>query len=188
VTASFNVDAHNLGYIDPAREPSVKPDIKAGTKLDLPYWMVQPLSKRNWVDFAFPKVYGRHFREVLTADSSPQVVSLHDKIPFFEEAGCRMAIDVLELHQQEQQPPEQAMEAKEVCDTLKKAIVNRSQQLLDLSENSSGEDTSRLLKGLTEREKQLFAIGQQSSRQFQLWKVRDVGQITKVGSKRVRGM
>jgi GINS complex subunit 3 len=185
VTAEFSIDAYGLGYLDPARDPSTEPDVAVGCKLDLPYWMIQPLNKRNWVEFQFPKIYGKHFREVLRANSDPQVVSLHDKAPYFEDFGLRMASDVCE-HNQE---GEQAAESREAYITIQNAMVNRSQHLLDLSENSSHEDTSKLVKGLTERERELFSIGQASSQSFRAWKERNTATIKKaqVGKKRSRG-
>ena len=59
---------------------------------------------------------------------------------------------------------EQVEEAREVYLAIQGAIVNRSQHLLSLSENSCNEDTSGLMKGLTEREKAAFAVGQDASR------------------------
>lgn len=185
VTAEFMIDAKGLGYLDPARDASVEPDVISGSKLDLPYWMIQPLNKRNWVDFQFPKIYGRYFRESLRANSDPQVVSLHDKAPYFEDFGLKMTLDMCDHSTEE----EQAAEAREAYVTIMNAMVNRSRCLLDLSENSSNEDTSTLLKGLTEREKELFAVGQASSQSFRLWKERSAATIKKaqVGKKRFRG-
>ena len=31
--------------------------------------MIQPLVKRNWVEFEFPKAYHKHFREQVKADN-----------------------------------------------------------------------------------------------------------------------
>merc|ERR1711981_1461902 len=73
VAAEFSIDAHGLGYLDPARDATVEPDIRTGSKLDLPYWMIPPLNQRNWVEFQFPKFFGKHFRESLHADAAPQV-------------------------------------------------------------------------------------------------------------------
>lgn len=185
VTAEFVIDANGLGFLDPARDPNTQPDVAAGSKLDLPYWMIQPLNKRNWVEFQFPKIYGKYFRETLRANSDPQVVSLHDKAPYFEDFGLRMAIDVCEHSQDGEQPAE----AREAYLIIQNAMVNRSRHLLDLSENSSNEDTSTLLKGLTQRERQLFAVGQLSSQSFRAWKERSAATIKKaqVGKKRSRG-
>jgi len=187
VTAEFSIDAHGLGYLDPARDPASEPDVTAGSKMDLPYWMIQPLNKRNWVEFQFPKIYGKYFREVLRANATPQVVTLHDKSPYFEDFGLRMSMDLVE--HLEREGGEALEEAKQAYLTIQSAMVIRSHSLLNLSENSSNEDTSRLLKGLTEHEKRVFAVGQQSSEAFKAWKERNTATITKaqVGRKRTRG-
>jgi len=114
-----------------------------------------------------------------------QVVTLHDKAPYFEDFGLRMTLDVCDHSGEE----EQTAEAREAYVTIQNAMVNRSRHLLDLSENSSNEDTSTLLKGLTEREKELFALGQASSQSFRFWKERSAATIKKaqVGKKRFRG-
>ena len=122
--------------------------------------MIQPLVKRNWVEFEFPKAYHKHFREQVKADSSPSVLTLHDKSPYYEDFGLQMAQHVCERADE----GEQVEEAREVYLAIQGAIVNRSQHLLSLSENSCNEDTSGLMKGLTEREKAAFAVGQDASR------------------------
>jgi len=147
--------------------------------------MIQPLVKRNWVEFKFPKAYHKHFREQIIADSNPQVLTLHDKSPYYEDFGLQMARDVCERADE----GEQVDEAREVYLAIGGAIVNRSQHLLSLCENSCEEDTSGLKKGLTEREKNVFAVGQDASRCFRSWKDRESGTIMKVqvGKKRSRG-
>ena len=79
-------------------------------------------------------------------------------------------------------------EASDTYLTISAAVLTRSQHLLDLCENSSNEDTSSLLKGLTEREKGVFSMGQGASRAFRMWKERSTGTIVKaqVGKKRPR--
>ena len=113
-----------------------------------------------------------------------QVLTLQDKDPYFEEFGLRMASDICEHSNDD----EFLGEARESYLAISGAVLNRSQVLLDLCENSSNEDTSTLLKGLTEREKKTFNVGQGASRSFRLWKERVSGTIVKVqtGKKRPR--
>merc|ERR1712072_472383 len=87
VQTEFQIDAYGLGYLDPARNAVTDPDLTSGSSLSLPYWMVQPLNKRNWVELRFPKYYGKLFLDELLADAKPEVLSLHDKSPYFEVFG-----------------------------------------------------------------------------------------------------
>ena len=84
--------------------------MRKGSKLNLPYWLVNPLYRRQWLEVSLPKVhphwillgaaslttpqiYGKHFCDTLRADPGVRVVTLHDKSPYFEEFGTTIAAE-----------------------------------------------------------------------------------------------
>lgn len=69
---------------------SVDTDLKLGTNLELPVWLVQEMStgRQPIVAPELPKIYKQAYREILTADAC--AVDLHKFNLFFYELGSHV--------------------------------------------------------------------------------------------------
>ncbi|KAG8949305.1 DNA replication protein [Tulasnella sp. 424] len=65
IQCTFKIDVPGLGYIDGGNEK----DIKAGTKMLLPYWLAPTLSLQDWVDVEIPQPFGAKVKRALAADA-----------------------------------------------------------------------------------------------------------------------
>lgn len=74
-----------LGKLDPS---SQEDDLKAGSELELPLWLIQPISSTRppIIDTSLPKIYSESYREILKAD--PTCVDLNRLSSHFYEIGC----------------------------------------------------------------------------------------------------
>jgi GINS complex subunit 3 len=63
--------------------------LKAGTKLELPFWLAQYLARREHVQIDLPNVFGTRFKATLLADAT--VVNLAERCPFYYELGIKFA-------------------------------------------------------------------------------------------------
>lgn len=82
---NFHFDFNNLkGYLDSSSHDN---DLKSGSKLDLPFWLVKSIynEKFKFVSIDIPKEYKRVYHEILEAD--PCVVDLRKLGPFYYDFG-----------------------------------------------------------------------------------------------------
>jgi GINS complex subunit 3 len=84
VSCKFEVDVLQLGYLDTS---SNEVDLKSGTKLDLPSWLVKSIynEKFKFIQIEIPKQYKRVYHEILQAD--PNVVDLRKLGPYYYDFG-----------------------------------------------------------------------------------------------------
>lgn len=63
-------------------------DLKVGTELELPLWLVQSIGNAapTIIEKSLPKIYTEAYREILKAD--PTAVDLHKLNPNFYDVGC----------------------------------------------------------------------------------------------------
>lgn len=76
-----------IGNLNPS---TVDKDLKAGTNLELPTWLVQEMSsgRQPIVAPELPKIYKESYREILKAD--PSAVDLHKLNLYFYELGSHV--------------------------------------------------------------------------------------------------
>ena len=139
-------DLKDIGFLDPGSD---NVDLVKGTKLELPYWMVE-VSKyssfsrfycycnyqglrsnidRNYVTVEVPKTLKEGFREIMSAD--PVVVDLHKLGPYYYEFA---------RHLMKLTPAEGEAIGKSITQTF----TRRFRDIMDQSENSSDTDTIKV--------------------------------------------
>ena len=152
VPGIFTVDAVNLGYLDPSTEDE---DLEAGTKVELPFWLLTALAARNMVAVESPSFYGPKFRSELLAD--PSVLDIRSRCPFFYNLGVAATAIFAD---------------DELLPSLMKCLVARYRKILDTSQNSHNEDTSKFTRNLTHLELELYRAGYRGAEQYFRWKNR----------------
>ncbi|XP_018332660.1 DNA replication complex GINS protein PSF3 [Agrilus planipennis] len=135
----FLVNIPKLGKLNAASEED---DLKAGTSLELPVWLVQQLAsgRQPLVTIDLPKSYKPAYREILKADAT--AVDLHKFGLYFYELGCHIA---------------QFDNQGDVREILVHTFTTRFKQLMDLADNI-GLDPSAIDK-LDMLERKLFKDG-----------------------------
>jgi len=86
VVASHDVKGGGLLY---AQGLALTKDLKAGDKIQVPFWLAQSLARRHMVELQLPEIYGSCEQEMLQRD--PVVCRLCDKSSYFFEIGMRVA-------------------------------------------------------------------------------------------------
>ncbi|CCX33030.1 Similar to DNA replication complex GINS protein psf3; acc. no. Q4WQ54 [Pyronema omphalodes CBS 100304] len=152
VPCTFEVDVPGLGYLESS---SASPDIKAGTRIQLPLWLAEMLavSQRlgtleNVISLDIPEALAPRVQNALKAD--PKTVELRSLATHFYGLGER----VLGLFEEE-----------ELCDVLINTYKQRTAEISDLAHNPQGAlggDAGAFLRGLDEEERQLFRVAHDS--------------------------
>jgi len=86
VVASHDVKGGGLLY---AQGLALTRDLKAGDKIQVPFWLAQSLARRHMVELQLPEIYGSCEQEMLQRD--PVVCRLCDKSSYFFEIDMRVA-------------------------------------------------------------------------------------------------
>ncbi|XP_061197042.1 DNA replication complex GINS protein PSF3-like [Saccostrea echinata] len=162
VPCKVEMTIYRLGYLDTSSESE---HLQPGTKLEMPYWMARGLcsSTRHIVSVDLPKQYKEGYREIFTAD--PTVVDLHKLGPYFYNYGSQLL--KFELP-----------ETPDVAKSLLQTFQGRLRKIMDSSQNSYNEDTSKLIEKLDESERILFKEGQKALNDFQCWETRKTEKLT----------
>ncbi|KAA8894753.1 hypothetical protein FN846DRAFT_386810 [Sphaerosporella brunnea] len=151
---TFEVDVPGLGYLESS---SSSPDIKAGTRLQLPVWLAEMLavSQRlgtltNVITLDIPSALSPRVQNALKAD--PRTVELRSLATHFYGLGQR----VLGLFEED-----------ELCEVLINSYKLRAAEIADLAHNPQGAisgEAGAFLRGLEEEERQLFRVAHDSSK------------------------
>ncbi|BGP12653.1 hypothetical protein JCM10213_008790 [Rhodosporidiobolus nylandii] len=149
-------DVPNTGHL----EGSAEKDLKAGSTLDLPYWLASQLSEKDMVDLTLPRAYSPMVRNALQA--SPESVHLRNLAGgggSFYAGGTRL----LSL-----------IEDPELARILEASFKARLVQIMDQSQHSladhGGEGAAyEFSQGLDGWEKELFHVGETSAKQMKAW-------------------
>jgi len=86
VSCKFEVNVPKLGILD---QSSDNEDLKQGSKVDVPFWMIPTLHAKKVITFEVPRYYKVNYRQILKADSF--VVDLHKWGPHFYDLGLHVA-------------------------------------------------------------------------------------------------
>jgi len=159
VSCKFEVNVPKLGILD---QSSDSEDLKQGSKVDIPFWMVPTLHAKKVVTLEVPRYYKVNYRQILKADSF--VVDLHKWGPYFYDLGLHVAH--LELR-----------DSLDMKRCLIETLQNRLRQIMDLSQHSTHQETVQLVSHLDELERKLFGVGLLSFRSFKEWIRRESSRI-----------
>nr|SVE94570.1 EOG090X0G8U [Simocephalus serrulatus] len=137
-------------------------DLKQGSKVELPFWMVPTLHSKKVISLEIPRHYKVNYRQILQADSI--VVDLHKWGPYFYDLGLHVAN--LDLK-----------DSPDIKKSLVDTLLNRLRQIMDMSQHSTHHETVHLIANLDELERKLFAVGQLSFRSYKEWVRRESSKI-----------
>ncbi|KAJ1447390.1 hypothetical protein M885DRAFT_542968 [Pelagophyceae sp. CCMP2097] len=153
------VEATGLGHLD-ARGTS-QADLLKGSRLDLPLWLADVLSKKNIVQLEMPAAFDAAARAEI--DAGAMSVDLRSKSAHYYKIGSYVA---------------HALDDDALRRKLRVAISGeRFEKILDWSQNSSNDDVSPLIDKLTHDEAALFYHGLDATRQVGAWKARRQGKL-----------
>jgi len=154
-------DLADLGFLDPGADLK---ELKRGTKLELPQWMVEGLNsgRSPYLDVEVPKTYREVYREIMTAD--PLVVDLHKQGPYYYEFGRQLI---------KQSPSEGEAIGRSLTNTFK----TRFKKILDSSQNSCDTESLKETQKMDMLERLLYKQGQHCKAGMDAWLTRKTGSI-----------
>ncbi|GAA5857060.1 hypothetical protein JCM8547_007937 [Rhodosporidiobolus lusitaniae] len=149
-------DIPNSGHL----EGSAEKDLKAGSTLELPFWLASQLSEKDMIDLTLPRAYSPMVRNALQA--SPESVHLRNLGGgggSFYAGGMRLLT---------------LSEDPELSRILEASYKARIIQIMDQSQHSladhGGEGAAyEFSQGLDQWEKELFHVGETSAKQMKQW-------------------
>ncbi|KAA0151824.1 hypothetical protein FNF27_03299 [Cafeteria roenbergensis] len=152
---TFLTDAELIGYLD---STSDREDIEADTRVELPLWLADALSKRNMVSVDLPRGFGSRTRQALLADAM--------SVPLRERsAHCfHLCVRAAEISSRP--------EALDLPRVARVALSARAATSLDRATNSVGTDVAALRAQLTDIELALFERGYDVARDRLEWRRR----------------
>jgi len=153
---TFELDVPGLGFL----EGNPGENIKAGTQVDLPFWLGEMLSigsqlgTSRLVSLDLPSALSERVMNALKAD--PRTVDLRALAPHFYSLGVR----VLDLFEED-----------ELVTILTETFKQRAAEIADHAHNPRGAlgDGAEFLRGLDEAERQLFRIAHDSAKEMRIW-------------------
>merc|ERR1712098_248615 len=163
VPCQVESDLKNLGFLDPGSD---NPDLARGSKMELPFWMVEGLRSnqaRNYVSVDIPKTFKEVFREIMSAD--PLVVDLHKMGPYYYEFGRHL----IKLSQ---------TEGEAIGESISRTFMARFREILDSSQNSADTDTLKVTSKMDQLERMLYKEGQKTKQGMDAWLTRKTGLIS----------
>ncbi|GJN91528.1 hypothetical protein Rhopal_004551-T1 [Rhodotorula paludigena] len=154
--ADAQIDVPNAGHL----EGSADKDLKAGTTVELPFWLADKLYEQDTVDLSLPRPYSATVRHALMA--SPESVHLRNLGGGgggFYAGGVRFL---------------RLVEDTELAKILDGSFRTRLIQIMDQSQHSladhGGEGAAyEFSQGLDSWEKELFNVGETSAKQIKTW-------------------
>ncbi|KAL5530198.1 PSF3 [Sanghuangporus sanghuang] len=165
VQCTFKTDVPDLGYLDGGSDR----DIKALSKLQLPFWLTPMLLMSDFADCTVPQAFNQRVRNALNAD--PKSVKLSGLVgsggPWY--AFGKMIAGMLD--------EEQAQEISEILsNTFKQRLVDimdQAQHFGALGANAGGavqgQAGEEFREGLDGLERELFALAQESAKLTKQW-------------------
>jgi len=154
-------DLADLGFLDPGADLK---ELKRGTKLELPQWMVEGLNtgRSPYLDVEVPKTYREVYREIMTAD--PLVVDLHKQGPYYYEFGRQLI-------------KQSQSEGEAIGRSLTNTFKTRFKKILDSSQNSCDTESLKETQKMDMLERLLYRQGQHCKAGMDAWLTRKTGSI-----------
>jgi GINS complex subunit 3 len=137
------------------------PNIKVGSKLDLPHWLVKSIynDKFKFVSIDIPKQYKKFYHEILKAD--PCVVDLRKLAQFFYDFGL-MVVGLLDDDM-----------GKSIGRLLLWVFRNRFRRIMDLAGQTDHQDLYKSITKLDATETEIYKAGQSDLVGFLRWQRRE---------------
>ena len=147
----------NSGYLDSS---SNEADLKTGTKLDLPVWLVKSVynEKFKFVSIEIPKVYKHVYHEILQAD--PNVVDLRKLGPYYFDFGVLLV-------------QFEHVISQDIAKLLLWVFKNRFRRTMELSNQTDHRDLVKAIGKLDVTEMDIYKAGQHDALQFIKWQRRE---------------
>ena len=111
---TFQVDVVELGYLDETGESGE--DLKKGTMIGLPFWMIKQLHIRNMIRVERPLYFQARFADALLVE--PSVVNLRSKCEYWYVLGYKLC---------------KLVEAKEISAWMERSLQMRNEEIIDQS-------------------------------------------------------
>ncbi|THH03588.1 hypothetical protein EW145_g6162 [Phellinidium pouzarii] len=165
IQCTFKIDIPDLGYLDGGADR----DIKALSKLQLPFWLAPMLLYSDYADCNVPQPFNQRVRNALIAEArSVKLSGLVGSGGLWYAFG-RMIMGLVDDYQ-----------AKEMSDLLKETFKRRLVDVMDqaqhfgaLGASSGGAGHGQVGEGFREgldgTERELFALAQESSKLVKQW-------------------
>ncbi|KAL3286852.1 hypothetical protein HHI36_001340 [Cryptolaemus montrouzieri] len=149
IPCKFSVNVPKLGILNPSSDEK---DLKAGTELELPLWLVQGLStgRQPAVVPELPNVYKEGYREILKADAC--AVDLHKFNLYYYEFGSYVR---------------NFDRKNNVADILLHTFTTRFRHLMDLADNTFQDPNS--IQKLDMLERKLFKEANEAKIKMNAW-------------------
>ncbi|KAI8608797.1 hypothetical protein BC830DRAFT_1153775 [Chytriomyces sp. MP71] len=140
------IDIPGYGFLDGNSDD----DLPRNTRVELPYWLVQPLIVADQVELEYPLCFAR--RALNDIATSAVSVNLHGLCACFFHFGIKFVnlIDDVNLGA-----------------VLSNAFSQRLTEIMQYSQ--SGRSYSKFILTLDDTEKQIFKLGQESFKLIQTW-------------------
>lgn len=155
-------DLPDIGFLDPGSENN---DLKKGTKMELPFWMVDGMKSgsRDYISVEVTKTYKEIYREIMAAD--PLVLDLHKLGPYYYEFGRHLM-----KHSQAQ--------GEAIGECISNTFKSRFTMIMDSAQNASDTDTLKETQRMDQLERILYSQGQTCKTGMEEWLTRKTGLIS----------
>eukprot|EP00483_Globobulimina_turgida_P002060 UN02062 len=134
---TFIIDAVELGYLDETGECG--DDLKEGTKISLPFWLIKPLHLRNMIRVERPIYFKKIFADSLLV--GPTVVNLRSKCEYWYVLGYKLC---------------KLMNAKEISVWMETSLTSRNKEIIDQSHHYKSHNFDQFRSFLCYIEQKLF--------------------------------
>lgn len=158
IHCKFEIEVANMGFLDSS---SIDENIKVGTKLDFPAWLVKSIynEKFKFVSIDIPKWYKNFYHEILRADAN--VVDLRKMGPYYYDFG-RLLVSIID--------PDIA---QSVAKILLWTFRNRFRRIMDLASQTDHRDLYKAICKLDITETEIYKAGQIDMMGFLKWQRRE---------------
>uniref|UniRef100_A0A1B6C2G2 DNA replication complex GINS protein PSF3 n=2 Tax=Clastoptera arizonana TaxID=38151 RepID=A0A1B6C2G2_9HEMI len=159
VPCRFTKKVMFMGHLDSSSDEN---DIKPGTKLELPYWMVRSLTDPvvDVIEVESPKFFKESYRDILTADAN--VVDLHKMSKHYYQFGKLLSqLD--------------SLQGKQLRSLLVQTFKDRFRKLLDWAQNMGADQL--IAENLDDLEKQFLINSRDAQIKLNKWLEMGAGHI-----------
>ncbi|KAK6146834.1 hypothetical protein DH2020_020703 [Rehmannia glutinosa] len=153
VPSVFQHNANGVGLFDSSDDTD---KVEAGSRLELPFWLVRELYLRQLISIRVPPCFDRESktREEIAADAAH--VDLRSRCPYFYELGCKLAPLIGD---------------KTIGPFLLVAFRIRYREVLIKAHTLTMTVAPKYLTLLTNEEAKLYEAGQCSIAAFKKWRI-----------------
>lgn len=154
VPSFFKDKVPGLGFL----EGNLERDLHENSRVDIPFWLAQPLAMKGYIDMELPSCFGERIRNDL--DASALSVNVKQLSSYFYQLGTyivQLTGNTPELN---------------LTDVLTNTLINRISAIIDHAEtakSSNRTDQSKFLLGLDETEKNIYKLAKGSMSTMDLW-------------------